>query len=412
MAKELLEKIESYIYNFFKEKATGEYVYHDITHTQNVVEMAEKLAKKEKLNDDEIEILKIASWFHDLGYYDNHENHEEESCRIAEEFLKKENYPDEKIEQVKSCILATKMAHSPKNKLEEIICDADLSHLGSKDFEDRNELFRIELEKTTGKKFKEFEWLENNVNFLTEHKFYTRYALENFEEQKIENLVKIRKKLRKRKRKSDQKKLKKEKIKVDKEKVAAKRDKSADAGRGVETMFRNVMRTHVEFSSLADNKANIMISVNTLILTAIIAVLARKLDSNPHLIIPTAILTTISLVTLIYATLVTRPKITEGTFTKEDIKQKKANLLFFGNFYKMGLEDFTWGMNELIADKDYLYGSMIKDFYFLGNVLGQKYKYLRTCYTIFIFGLILSVIAFAIAIFMYPGTTDLGPIIE
>ncbi len=296
--------------------------------------------------------------------------------------------------------------------MEEIICDADLSHLGSKDFEDRNELFRIELEKTTGKKFKEFEWLENNVNFLTEHKFYTMYALENFEEQKIENLVKIRKKLRKRKRKSDQKKLKKEKIKVDKEKVAAKRDKSADAGRGVETMFRNVMRTHVEFSSLADNKANIMISVNTLILTAIIAVLARKLDSNPHLIIPTAILTTISLVTLIYATLVTRPKITEGTFTKEDIKQKKANLLFFGNFYKMGLEDFTWGMNELIADKDYLYGSMIKDFYFLGNVLGQKYKYLRTCYTIFIFGLILSVIAFAIAIFMYPGTTDLGPIIE
>jgi hypothetical protein len=98
----------------------------------------------------------------------------------------------------------------------------------------------------------------------------------------------------------------KEKIKTDKQVI-----------RGIETMFRNVMRTHVEFSGMADSKANIMISVNTLLLTAIIAILARKLDTNPHLILPTALITTVvSLVTLIYAVVVTRPKITSGIFTK------------------------------------------------------------------------------------------------
>jgi hypothetical protein len=69
-------------------------------------------------------------------------------------------------------------------------------------------------------------------------------------------------------------------------------------------------------------------------------------------------------------------------------------------------------MEEMMKDRDYLYGSMIKDFYYLGQVLGKKYKYLRICYTIFMYGIIISVIAFAIAIIFYPGTTELGSLIE
>jgi hypothetical protein len=61
-------------------------------------------------------------------------------------------------------------------------------------------------------------------------------------------------------------------------------------------------------------------------------------------------------------------------------------------------------MNEMMYDKEYLYGSMIKDFYFLGQVLGKKYRYLRICYTIFMYGLIISVIAYAVAFIMNPGT--------
>ena len=70
----------------------------------------------------------------------------------------------------------------------------------------------------------------------------------------------------------------------------------------------------------------------------------------------------------------------------------------------MGLEDFTWGMREMMNDRDYLYGSMIKDFYFLGQALGMKYRNLKVCYNIFLVGLILSVIAFAIAYMIYPST--------
>ena len=68
----------------------------------------------------------------------------------------------------------------------------------------------------------------------------------------------------------------------------------------------------------------------------------------------------------------------------------------------MELKEFEWGMTEMMNNKEFLYGSMIKDFYYLGQILGRKYKYLRICYTIFMYGLIISVIAYIIAFMITP----------
>jgi hypothetical protein len=87
--------------------------------------------------------------------------------------------------------------------------------------------------------------------------------------------------------------------------------------------------------------------------------------------------------------------VTSGTFTKADIEQKRANLLFFGNFYRMPLDDFQWGMTQMMNDREYLYGSMVRDIYSLGQVLGRKYRYLRISYNIFMYGIIAAVLAFA-----------------
>ncbi len=245
------------------------------------------------------------------------------------------------------------------------------------------------------------------MKFFNQQNFFTTYAKEKFEVQKNINLNKIKKMLKKAEKKEKQT----EGGKMEMDNTSAKLNNKA-AGRGIETMFRNTMRTHVAFSSMADTKANIMISVNTLVLTIIVSVMIRKLDSNPHLVIPTALLTVTSLLALIYAILVTRPKITSGTFSSEDIKNKKANLLFFGNFYNVPISDFSWGMKQMIQDQNYLYDAMITDFYYLGQVLGKKYKQLRICYTIFMYGIIISVIAFTIAYMMYPDGTNLNPLIE
>ncbi len=191
-------------------------------------------------------------------------------------------------------------------------------------------------------------------------------------------------------------------------KETKKEKKEKNAGRGVETMFRNTIRTHVEFSSMADSKANILISINTLLLTAVAAFLVKSLDTNSHLIIPTIILVLTALITLVITISVTRPKITSGKFTTEDVEKRNVNLMFFGNFCKMDLKTFEWGMTEMINDSDFLYSNMIQDYFHLGKVLGDKYSKLRLAYSIFMYGIIISVIAFGVAVFLSTQQTSLA----
>jgi carbon starvation protein CstA len=150
-----------------------------------------------------------------------------------------------------------------------------------------------------------------------------------------------------------------------------------------------------------------MISTNAIIISIVFGLLLSKLDTHPFLTIPTVILLAVCLTAMIFAILATRPTITRGTFTREDIEQKRANLLFFGNFYNSRLEDFEWGMKEMMNDREYLYGSMIRDLYYLGRVLGKKYRMLRICYTIFMYGLVVSVLAFLIALLTAPAPVPL-----
>lgn len=98
-----------------------------------------------------------------------------------------------------------------------------------------------------------------------------------------------------------------------------------------------------------------------------------------------------------FAILATRPAIPDGKFTIADVDNKLVNLLFFGNFYRTSLQDFNYGMLKMMDDKDFLYGSLIRDLYGQGLVLGRKYHQLKIAYNIFMAGLIISVLAFIIA---------------
>ncbi len=182
-------------------------------------------------------------------------------------------------------------------------------------------------------------------------------------------------------------------LKVEKEKVLK-------PDRGIETMFRTTSGNHLSLSQMADNKANILITINSIILSVVVSVLLRKLEEDPRLVIPTIMLVSVCLATIVFAILSTRPNISEGRFTREDIKNKKTNLLFFGNFHGMNAEDYEWSMKQVMKDADYLYGSLVKDIYCLGKVLAKKYKYLRIAYNIFMFGFVISVLTFVVVMIL------------
>jgi hypothetical protein len=174
-----------------------------------------------------------------------------------------------------------------------------------------------------------------------------------------------------------------------------KKDKGLE--RGIETMFRLTSRNHLDLSSMADNKANIMISINAIILSVVVSVLIRRLEEFPYLVVPTVILTFVCLITIVLSILVTRPQVALGKFSKSDIEKRKVNLLFFGNFHRMKLQDYEWAVKEMMKDGDYLYSNLIHDIYYLGVVLGKKYRLLRVSYTFFMFGFVISIVSFLVA---------------
>jgi MFS-type transporter involved in bile tolerance (Atg22 family) len=174
----------------------------------------------------------------------------------------------------------------------------------------------------------------------------------------------------------------------------------------MQTMLRLTSSNHIQLSEMADNKANILISVNAIIISVILSILLRKLQTDPYLTYPTIIFLLSSVATIVVSILATRPKLSSGTFADEDIVNKKTNLLFFGNFHKMPQVNYENAMRTMMQDPDYLYSSIIQDIYSLGTVLGKKYKLIRLAYNIFMFGIIISVIAFGIASFLNNGSAS------
>lgn len=192
MNNNLLEKAEEYVLSILYEKSAQEHVYHDVSHTQEVILSSKTIGQAEKLSDSDLEIVQLAACFHDLGYVDISDRHEEKSAEYAAEFLKNENYPPDKIKKVCNCILATKVPQKPKNILEEVICDADLSHLGKKNFVNRNDLFRVEFEFHFGRSLSEQEWLEKSIEFISSHRFFTKYAQQVLEPLKLKHLEEMK----------------------------------------------------------------------------------------------------------------------------------------------------------------------------------------------------------------------------
>lgn len=197
MHKQILAATEDYIRSILSSKTPSCNTYHNLAHTEDVVGSSIEIGVGEMLAPDDLEMVQIAAWFHDLGYIEKTAGHEEVSAAYASEFLSGEHYHVERIEKIIGCIRATKVPQNPHNKFEQIICDADLNHIGRKTFLMRNNLFRSEFEHYSNGKLTENEWLSKTIEFLNQHHFFTGYALKNFQPQKEKNIRAIEEQLQK-----------------------------------------------------------------------------------------------------------------------------------------------------------------------------------------------------------------------
>jgi len=370
MQKDIIGLAEVYVMDILKNQLDPEMLFHDVAHTENVWKSVKKISAAMELESGENEILELAALFHDTGYSKVYIGHEEESKQIATTFLTEHGYEVEKIKEISQLILATKIGAKPDTIAEQIICDADMNHLASKQYKQMMSALKSERAALCQENITAEAWTSENIEFLKKHQYFTKAATDLFEKGKQKNLQKMTKESNK-----------------------AKSNTALATSKSAQMAFKTALRNHIDLTALADNKANIMLSVNAILITISIPYLPGYISENPLLLIPASILIITSIASVVTATLATRPIAMNGLSKADKIKTGAANLFFFGNFYKMKKEDYVAAITDVIQDETVLEKSVISDLYHLGASLGDKYKTLRLCYTIFMIGMTLTVIA-------------------
>ncbi len=394
--KQIVKQAEDRVTEMFQSGASDNLLYHNLDHTRKVVDKANEIAAHYELPEREITVLNVAAWFHDTGHlYTEPVAHEEKSVALMRDWIATRTGYEDLADEVSAIIMATKFSNQPESLVQQIIKDADTYHFGEPGFKKVDKLLKKEMELRKLDTMLN-DWRRNTLNLLESHQYYTSYCKNLLDQGKQENIERLRKKIN----------VTESGINISDTIVQPQQQKGKKTGgsgqsfitKGIQTMLRLTSENHMRLSEMADNKANILISVNAIIISVILSVLIRKIEVDTHLAIPTMIFLFSSLVTIVISILATRPKITKGNFTREDILNRKTNLLFFGNFFNSELEEYKWGMSTMMKDPNYLYGTLVDDIYYLGKVLGRKYKLVRIAYSVFMVGIIISAVAFILAI--------------
>lgn len=390
-----LANAPAFVASLLASRLPAHFTFHTYERAEGVAKLCTEIAEGSHLKRGESEILLLAAWFLGTGFVESADSYGDHSVRIAAGFLEQHGVPDDVVARVAGCIRGVARHDPPSSTLDGILSDADAAFVGKKNFRRTIALLRLEEEAIRGRRYAEGEWLERATRIVAERTFHTEYARTRFEKRRADRLVWLREELG---TLQEQKGAREAKDEAKRALLEARSEKERRPERGIETLFRTAPQNHLNLSSIADQKANILITVNALVISIVLTQMFQNLDEMRSLLVPTLMLLGVCMLTIVFATLATKPKITRGTFTREDIYNKKANLLFFGNFYKMSLEDFEWGMNAMMNDREYLYGTMIRDFFSLGQVVGRKYFHLRIAYNVFMYGIGLAVLSFVIVL--------------
>ncbi len=374
----IVDQAKHFIIDYFQQNNDQKFTFHTLEHTLRVVAQAELIGKQEGLGESELAAVIVAAWFHDSGYLVQLENHEEASIDLVRSFFSETPQGTDFESLVETCIRITKRDREPQILAEKVILDADISHITDENFIVISKKLRKERSNCELRAISPLDYWQETLAFLEKQQFYTAFAQVEFQPAKEQNTKRVRTLIAELQQKGKGK------------------PKERSTNRGVESMFRLTGNNQMRLSAIADKKANILISINSILFSVSAVVATAKPFGTAELAAPVIVLFIASLLSLIFAILSCRPHLGNWKYSEKDIKERQVNLLFFGNFFRIPYLQYDEAVKEMMDDYDYLYTNMIRDQYSLGLSLTRKYKLLRIAYNIFMYGFILSAIVFII----------------
>ncbi len=397
---ELLSETADYIESYLKANLASLFELRNYAATVKIVQTCDIISVNTNLQKQDRMEVALAAWFLYTGFCIDPENYQKASVENATKYYREKGLKEELIQEVGEFILATRYPRQPVTIQAQILCDAESGWLADKFISQTLKDLKNEKILVGEKEIPEKDWLAENILMLENHIYFIPFSRELFDKRKEKNKIRLQEKLTA--LDDDQSGSQELPAHPKKNKDKSEQVLPADIKleRGVETLFRNISRNQIHLIRLADYKANLIISINSIIISVILSLLVVRLDANKYLELPTLILVLTNVATIIIAISATRPKITMNVRDNKHLNEAENNLLYFGNFQKMPFIEFKRVIREIIIDKDYLYNSLSKDIYHQGVILTRKFRQISLAYTVFIIGLILTVLSLILS-FLY-----------
>ena len=377
-----------YINSFFETNG-DKFVFHSYNFITENVDATREIAKAEGLSKDEYEMGLLAIVFKDVGIVDS-KDERLDNQKLINGFIAEYQLSRDEQDQLRYYLDFLRSNQFPRTMVEQVLRDGTDIHLSFPDTMEALNLLKIEREEIFKKIYDDEDWFELNNRYFITHKLFTSYAKKKYGVQRSRNYFEIQRRLEK--LKSDRSRSKKGNEKHIPSNVLSDKE--------TEDLFKIAFRNYVDLISVADRKAGLLIQVNSILLSVIIAFTIRHIEASPLYMIPTGIILITALITIFTAILASKPQ--QRAFTSADFDNSQS--FFFGSFDRIDPEfkNITWKaywnsmVNLFSGDKREIFNQITRETFQVRKVLSMKFGYLAIAYKVFISGIGVAIVAFII----------------
>jgi hypothetical protein len=378
-----LEYLDSYYREFADES-----FYFGYSFIKGLVCEAEKIAKAQNLEGMNYSNAMMIVCFRFAGVT-NFLEEENTKYKLLQDFAAQINYPAEDLQIVETSIRNHVHNDGPMNPVEIVAWDAIGSRFALDDLVAQISFLKEEMNRLNERQYSETEILSAFKEKFIHHNFLTDFGREHYSEKKEKNLIRLIKRIQK---------LQPIENKSQKESNKLSTNLS---GKETDDLFKIAFRNYVHLVSVADEKAGMLIKVNSMIISVVIAFVVGRSDKYPFLLLPSFVLLGVAFITIFLSILASRP---QKNRLIQDRKSKSYQTFFFGSFDFIGSDFFKADWNNysieldafLKGGKEKVYEEMYKETFNVRKVLGKKFSYLTVAYWVFLSGLFASIIIFFI----------------
>ncbi|MBK7477246.1 MAG: hypothetical protein IPI11_15060 [Haliscomenobacter sp.] len=390
---ELLQQLSAYMLELFNRTPDARLVFHNYELAERMAATVREIAETDGIDPETAQLAELAAWFVPAGFALDYRVPLQASLKEVRAFFQAHRCEEDRRVRLVQCLQTLLSRHTPASAEERLVSDAYLIEGLLREGAQRLALLKLEWEFLEQPFLEKRAWLEVQSERLLRLQLYHRHSKRHYQPLLSSLILSLQQGLEKERRKETE---------ITQPEGRFNYLEPESPVRAAQTFFRANYRNHINLSAIADNKANIMISVNSIMISVLITFLSYRniAEVKPVVVLPVVIFLVTGLTSLIFAVLSARPKVTSLNRGQKDPKEVRKNLVFFGNFVSLDLEAYEEGMDDLFRNTDLLYGNMTRDLYHLGKVLDKKYRYLTISYNLFMVGFVATVLTFLVVLFI------------